>query len=436
MLKSFPMHCRISSLSSHTLCKRFNSSTTRVGFIGASCVNFGALDGPWNHALRLEQHATSGKFGDIQVMAIADINTSRAQNVINSKQTEQPSIYSQCQAYSSWQDMINDPSLNLNTIIIGTPPSTRGSVLRHHDMELQCIQKGLDILVEKPLSNENPGDFLRYAIEVNDAQTDTKSVRDPMRNPIISVGYMFRYHPAIRKMKELLRDRPILHLNMRYQCAYPYINKPFWWDQNQSGGPIVEQGTHFIDLARFLCGECVMETLGTNALFYGDRGLKCMPHEVDIKKIENGMVNQIVTGCTWKSDQGVLVNFAHGVHLRGNRYESYIDLWADGVSMNLSNPYDAMCLLRVRDNESDDGLGECGEKIYTFDVREKMEFDPYWEQMRCFLENVTCTNGNVDGGKIESDYNDAAYTYILTKDIQKDVMSKDVNKRFGRMNKK
>ena len=140
------------------------------------------------------------------------------------------------------------------------------------------------------------------------------------------------------------------------------------------------------------------------------------------------------------SDKDALVNFAHGVHLKGNRYESYIDLWADGVSMNLSNPYDAVCILRVRDNESTDGLGDCTEKVYTFDVREEEAFDPYWEEMRCFLESITNNNGNEQevNNKIESDYNDAAYTYILTKDIQKDVMSKSphIVNRFGKLNYK
>jgi len=292
-------------------------------------------------------------------------------------------------------------------------------------MELQCIRKGLDLLVEKPLSNESGPDFLRYAIELNEEQSTTKSKRFETRNPIICVGYMFRYHSAIQKMKEILGDRDIFHLNVRYQCAYPEIGKQFWWDQAQSGGPIVEQCTHFVDLTRYFCGECDLETLNSNAVYYGDKGLKMMNEEVNVGQIKKGMVNQIITCSNWKTDRGVVVGMSHGIHLHGERYETYIDLWADGLTMTLSNPYDDVCHLRVRDvldekEEKDNGsitAWGSDEKNHTF-----MRVDPYKEQMKCFLTSI--------GGQrnedqiIMSDYNDAAYTYILTRDIQNDVMDR------------
>merc|ERR1712154_126177 len=107
------------------------------------------------------------------------------------------------------------------------------------------------------------------------------------------------------------------------------------------------------------------------------------------------------------------------------RYETYIDLWADGLTMTLSNPYDDVCHLRVRDvldekEQKDNGsitAWGSDEKNHTF-----MRVDPYKEQMKCFLTSI--------GGQrnedqiIMSDYNDAAYTYILTRDIQNDVMDR------------
>eukprot|EP01084_Bolivina_argentea_P176482 305396_1 len=238
--------------------RRFN--TTRVGFIGAGSVNFGGSEGPWDHSLRLEQLANSREFGKIEVVAIADMNIDNASNIIHKKQSqyqkikqeyetnksdiEPVNIYENCQAFENWQDMINTDDLDINTVIIGTPPASRGSCRNNFNMELKCIQKGYDILVEKPLSMDAPQDFIRYALELNEEQSKVKSKRFSNRNCIISVGYMFRYHPGIQKMKEILGNRHILHLNMRYQCAYPHINKQFFFDQNQSGGPIVEQGTH------------------------------------------------------------------------------------------------------------------------------------------------------------------------------------------------
>merc|ERR1711971_56604 len=212
---------------------------------------------------------------------------------------------------------------------------------------------------------------------------------------------------------------------MRYQTAYPHINKQFFFDQQMSCGPIVEQGTHFVDLARFFCGECDIETLQTNAVYFGEKNLKMLHEEVDLSKIKKGNVNQIITSANYRS-VGAVVSLTHGIHLYGKRYETYIDLCADGLSMNLSNPYDDKCVLRVRDGRKckwkSERDRECEEMIYEFDLNESEQNDPYWMQMKCFLESI---NGQCnDNPSIQSDYNDAAYTYILSRDIQASVMAK------------
>lgn len=50
-------------------------------------------------------------------------------------------------------------------------------------------------------------------------------------------------------------------ISAHYNCAYSEMDHPFWWDKAQSGGPIVEQGTHFCDLLRYLGGEVRKETI-------------------------------------------------------------------------------------------------------------------------------------------------------------------------------
>merc|ERR1712130_469213 len=102
-------------------------------------------------------------------------------------------------------------------------------------------------------------------------------------------------------MKEILGNKDIFHLNMRYQTAYPHINKQFWFDQERSGGPIVEQGTHFVDLARYFCGECDHKTLNTNCIYFEDKELNMMHSDVKLDEIKKGKVNQIITCANWKS---------------------------------------------------------------------------------------------------------------------------------------
>ena len=63
----------------------------------------------------------------------------------------------------------------------------------------------------------------------------------------------------------------------RYSCPYNNIAKPQWWDTQKSGGCIVEQATHFVDLMRYLSGgDIVQESI--QAVAVGpDMALKEMP---------------------------------------------------------------------------------------------------------------------------------------------------------------
>ncbi len=81
---------------------------------------------------------------------------------------------------------------------------------------------------------------------------------------VVSVGYMLRYHPVIEKMREVLKEhgRKPLYIHGFYNLAYSAHAQPFWWDMRKSGGPIVEEATHFCDLLRYLGGEVDEASIG------------------------------------------------------------------------------------------------------------------------------------------------------------------------------
>ena len=58
-------------------------------------------------------------------------------------------------------------------------------------------------------------------------------------------------------MAQVLLDsgKTVMAMYATYNCTYAALDHPFWWDMARSGGPIVEQATHFCDLFRYLCGE-------------------------------------------------------------------------------------------------------------------------------------------------------------------------------------
>ncbi len=137
----------------------------------------------------------------------------------------------------------------------GIPPFCHGGVTPPLDIELQCLKEGLHLFVEKPISVLPPEEFSPYVDALEAVQKD--------KGLVVSVGYMFRYHPAVEKMKFLLEQygRKPLAISARYNCAYSEMTHPFWWNKAKSGGPIVEQATHFCDLLRYLGGEVREQTV-------------------------------------------------------------------------------------------------------------------------------------------------------------------------------
>ena len=80
---------------------KMNESIVRVLFIGAGAVNFGGTIGPWDHSRRLEQ------LGGVQVVAIADPDLPKAQEVLKSKLDGQfADMYKGCIVMANYLDAI------------------------------------------------------------------------------------------------------------------------------------------------------------------------------------------------------------------------------------------------------------------------------------------------------------------------------------------
>ena len=71
-----------------------------------------------------------------------------------------------------------------------------GSLEEGHDIELEFVRAGIHVFVEKPVSVVPPERFREYVQAVVEEQQKTKV--------IISVAYMFRYHSAVQKIKEVV----------------------------------------------------------------------------------------------------------------------------------------------------------------------------------------------------------------------------------------
>lgn len=111
----------------------------------------------------------------ISLEAIVDVNTARLEHI----QTRYPGIPFATTDYTRLFDA------GLDGVVISTPPET------HYEIARNCLENGLHVLVEKPLTtrSEEARDLIAVA-EKNDR--------------LLMVGHTFEYNPAVRALKEMI----------------------------------------------------------------------------------------------------------------------------------------------------------------------------------------------------------------------------------------
>ena len=342
----------------------------RVGFIGAGAVNFGGAEGPWDHASRLE------KIPGLKIVAISDKIPGKAQAALDDRRSKSSaSVYAECNVYDDYELMLANEKLD--AVFIGVPPFAHGSF--DYPIELNCVRAGVHCFIEKPLSVKAVNDVSTYMEAVLEAQARQKLV--------VSVGYMFRYHSAIRRMRDLLRQHQeetgakLMYLQLTYNCAYSQLDHPFWWRKELSGGPIVEQATHFCDIARYIGGEIDEGSILSKTLCdnhpSGAGQLKCVPAVIREEEIASKDRIPRLTLAQWRYKNGAVGQLTHGVSLHHKRYETRIEAWADGLRLTVSDCYTPNCQLAYRRGDTDDEVVESFESA-----------DPYQDEDDVFINAI------------------------------------------------
>ncbi|TMW68855.1 hypothetical protein Poli38472_001011 [Pythium oligandrum] len=363
-------------------------SNVRIALIGAGAVNFGGGEGPWDHATRLE------KLG-VEFVAIVDPMTDKAQAQLEKRAAgkEFGHLWANCKIYASTAEML--PEAKPTAAFIGVPPSFHGCY--KFPIELECLRAGVHVFVEKPLSNVDPVEAKKYADEVEQVRKE--------KNLVVLVGYMFRYASFVQKIHELLQGKQVVCLTARYNCAYEYIMSPFWWNSEHCGGPIVEQATHFADLARCIVGEVSLPSVYSRSvkanLTPGSVG-----HLAKVPVDENSIpeANRVPRAhvASWYFESGALGSLVHGALHQGMKYDASIEIMADGLRIEVVEPYSDCPILKVREagSEDDKELKFPGDDMYLTEDNE-------------FLKAVTGQEA-----EIKCHYSDAINTYILTCQIR------------------
>jgi UDP-2-acetamido-3-amino-2,3-dideoxy-glucuronate N-acetyltransferase len=94
-----------------------------------------------------------------------------------------------------FDNVLTDASVS--AVVLATPAAS------HYKMAKAALEAGKDVLVEKPL-----------AIKVEHGEELTRMAESKGR--ILMVGHILRYHPAIRKLQELIQDGALGKINYLY----------------------------------------------------------------------------------------------------------------------------------------------------------------------------------------------------------------------------
>jgi predicted dehydrogenase len=184
--------------------------TMRVGMVGA-----GYIAG--RHAENL------ARLPGVELVAVADPQADRAEAL---------AARSGARAYAAPERLLEVPGLD--ALYVCVPPAAHG------DLELAALDRGLPLLVEKPL-----------AADLATAERVAAAVR--AAGLPVSTGYHWRYLDILERARELLADRPVRMVLGAWLDKAP--RTPWWGQQRLSGGQTVEQVTHLLDVSRVLVGE-------------------------------------------------------------------------------------------------------------------------------------------------------------------------------------
>ncbi len=198
-----------------------------------------------------------------------NLKRSKLNSVYSSNKKRAEFIKQKFNVENSFDDFQAFLSSDIDAIYISSKNSD------HYQQVIQAAKAGKHILCEKPLS-----------ITVEQAQEMVDVCNE--NNVILTLNYVFRHHPIIKKTKEFIDGNllgKIVSISAKFNLDYK-PNDNFRFDLDASGGGALRDlGTHMIDLLRYLGGEIsTINGVIDNVIFDG----KVDDFAVALVKFESG----------------------------------------------------------------------------------------------------------------------------------------------------
>jgi predicted dehydrogenase len=152
--------------------------------------------------------------------------------------------------YSDYARMFRE--LRLDLVYICLPPYA-------HDCEVElACRHGVHFLIEKPIAlSLDLAERMAAAVAASGVKTQ--------------VGFMYRHGIATQRLKRaLIANPPARGAFMTLSYACNALHSTWWRDRSKSGGQLVEQAIHLLDLTRYFLGEPAEVFAAQANLFHAD----------------------------------------------------------------------------------------------------------------------------------------------------------------------
>ena len=171
---------------------------------------------------------------DVKIAALCDVNREQAVN----RQKEFGG-----DVFTDFNEMLE--KAKPDAVWLCTPPLVRAAPL------LACADRSVPVFCEKP-------------VERDEKRARKISAALARRKGRVQVGYVFRCTPVVEAARKALAADRIHLVHSLYTCgmSLKMSSKKWFYDKAKSGGGLVDQATHNLDILRALFGE-VRDVRGT-----------------------------------------------------------------------------------------------------------------------------------------------------------------------------
>ncbi|MFX0198871.1 MAG: Gfo/Idh/MocA family protein [Candidatus Hodarchaeota archaeon] len=182
-----------------------------------------------------------GRISQTYLQAIVSVPECRLKGVSDIRKEAAQSVADQygCRAYSDFRQVLEGN--RIDAVIISTPPNT------HAEIATFFLENGIHVLCEKPfaLNSKDAGLMVRKAEE---------------KGCLLMMASKFRYVEDIIKAKGIVKSGILGDIILFENVFCSKVDMRARWNAEKEiagGGVLIDNGSHSVDIARFLLGPIV-----------------------------------------------------------------------------------------------------------------------------------------------------------------------------------